>query len=94
MDAGHFIPRGSRGQSGVYFDERNIHAQCGECNGFKEGNRLEYLDFMNERYGPEVVTELRNLDAMVRSYTAVELAGYELMYKQMFKDLLKQYWGL
>ena len=91
MDAGHFIPRGSRGQSGVYFDESNIHAQCGECNGFTEGNTLVYLEFMREKYGQDVVDELRALDLMVKSYGSVELLGYEIMYKQMFNELLKEF---
>ena len=91
MDAGHFIPRGSRGQSGVYFDERNVHAQCKECNGFKEGNTLVYLEYMVEKYGQAVVDKLRALDLMVKSYGSVELMGYELMYKKMYKELLKEF---
>ncbi len=91
MDAGHFIPRGSRGQSGVYFDERNIHAQCAECNSYKEGNTLVYLEYMTEKYGHPVVDELRALDLMVKSYGSVELMGYELMYKKMYKELLKEF---
>lgn len=91
MDAGHFIPRGSRGQSGVYFHEKNIHCQCSDCNGFKEGNTLAYLDFMVAKYGQSVVDELRALDAMVKSYSAFELMGFELMYKQMYKELMKEF---
>lgn len=91
MDAGHFIPRGSRGQSGVYFDERNIHAQCSECNQHKQGATLEYHDFMQQMYGQPVIYELRALDAMIKSYSAYELMKYEVLYKQMFKELLKEF---
>lgn len=91
MDAGHFIPRGSRGQSGVYFDERNSHAQCSECNGFREGNTLVYLGFMQGKYGQPVVDELRALDLMVKSYSTYELMKYEILYKQLYGELLKEF---
>lgn len=91
MDAGHFIPRGSRGQSGVYFDERNIHAQCGECNGYKEGNTLPYFDFMFIKYGQPVIDELRALDLMIKSYNSFELMKYEMLYKKMYRELLKEF---
>jgi hypothetical protein len=91
MQGGHFIPRGSKGQSGIYFDERNVHAQCGTCNGHRQGNALPYLDFMVAKYGQPVVDELRLLDAQVKSYGSVELMGYEMMYKQMYSELLKEF---
>lgn len=91
MQAGHFIARGSRGQSGVFYDERNVHAQCGECNGFKQGNALGYLDFMKDRYGELVINELRVLDAQVKSYSSLECLKYEIMYREMYKDLLKEF---
>lgn len=91
MQGGHFLPRGSRGQSGVYYDERNVHAQCKECNGFKEGNTLVYLEFMQQKYGQDTVDELRALDLMVKSYSSFELMKYEILYKQMYKELLKEF---
>lgn len=91
MDAGHFIPRGSRGESGIYFDERNIHLQCGDCNGFKEGNTLVYLEFMQQKYGQEVIDELRALDLMVKSYNAFELMKYEMLYKNLYNELLREF---
>ena len=91
LDAGHFIPRGSRGQSGVYFDERNIHAQCGSCNAYQQGNTLVYLEFMQAKYGQPVVDELRALDLMVKSYSAYELMKYEILYKQLYGELLKEF---
>ena len=91
MQAGHFIPRGSRGQSGVYYDERNVHAQCKDCNHYKEGNTLVYLDFMIGKYGQDTVDQLRVLDAQVRSYHSVDLLGFEIMYKQLYSELLKEF---
>jgi len=96
MDAGHFLPKskGSRGQSGVYFDERNIHAQCGECNFYEEGKTLEYRDFMMERYGPVVIDELRKKDKLIKIYNSVELKAIAVMYREMFKGLLYEHWRM
>lgn len=85
-DAGHFIGRGLGGSSGVYFDERNIHLQCKQCNAFKQGNYSEYLKFMVESYGEEVIEELERLDK-THIYTLIELEGLKLYYKQMYKEL-------
>lgn len=91
-DAGHFIARGSRGASGVYFDERNINTQCKNCNGgFYKGQNIRaevdtaYENFMLEKYGQDVIDKLRFLDAN-RSYK-YRIIGIGLMYKQMYKEL-------
>jgi hypothetical protein len=57
--AGHFIGRGIGGSSGVYFDRRNIHFQCPECNNMPGGNYEEYKKFMLKEYGQEVIDELK-----------------------------------
>ena len=84
-DAGHFISRGKGGMSGVYFDERNIHAQCKICNGFHQGRQAIYKEFMLEKYGQEVIDELEFLDKN-NSYFK-KIVGIGLMYKQMYKEL-------
>jgi len=86
-DAGHFISKGSRGMSGVYFDERNIHAQCKECNGFYQSKPHEYEQFMVDKYGQSTVDMLRWLDKS-QSYKG-KIIGIGLMYKQMFNELKK-----
>lgn len=84
-DAGHCIPKGSRGGSGVYFDERNIHAQCKTCNGFHQGKESVYKQFIVEKYGRKVLDELEFLDQN-QSYKG-KIIGIGLMYKQMFEEL-------
>ena len=86
-DAGHFISRGSGGISGVYFDERNIHLQCKNCNGFHQGNAQNYQDFMLRKYGQEVLDQLRWLDKN-NSYK-YKLIGLELYYRQKLNELKK-----
>ena len=84
-DAGHFISKGSRGGSGVYFDERNIHAQCKNCNGFHQGKQAIYHEFMLEKYGQDVIDKLEFLDRNQSYYG--KIIGIGLMYKQMYEDL-------
>ena len=84
-DAGHYISKGSRGGSGVYFDERNIHAQCKSCNGFHQGRQVVYREFMLEKYSQRVIDELEFLDRN-NSYHG-KIIGIGLMYKQMYEAL-------
>ncbi|KKN07445.1 hypothetical protein LCGC14_1066710 [marine sediment metagenome] len=91
-DAGHFIPKGSRGSSGVQWDERNIHGQCKNCNGgFRKGMNirhevdLAYEQYMLDKYGEEVVDELKVLDR-IQSYHG-KIIGIGLMYKSMYNEL-------
>ena len=86
-DAGHFISKSSRGGSGVYFDERNIHAQCKDCNGFNQGKPHEYEFFMVDKYGQDVVDMLRYLDKN-QSYQG-KIVQIGLMYQEMFNELKK-----
>jgi len=88
MEAGHFIPKGKGGQSGVRFDERNVHAQCKGCNAFHQGQALEYQDYMLKEYGQEVIDELRKLDRIVRKRSVLELMTFAQMYKGMYQGLL------
>ena len=93
MDAGHWIDRGSGGQSGVYFDERNINLQCKSCNaGFYKGKskpdvKTAYDLFMLEKYGQEVMEELRIRDKMVRKFSVIIL-GLHQVYTEEYQKLL------
>lgn len=86
--AGHFIPKGMGGSSGVYYDERNIHAQCYSCNETLEGNRTEYWPFMEKKYGREILDELRRLHHLPRPHSIDE---YGIMYREKYKELKKEF---
>ncbi len=94
MDAGHWIDRGSGGQSGVYFDERNINLQCKSCNaGFYKGKRkpdvkTAYDQFMLEKYGQDVMDELIVRDKVVTRKFSVIILGLHQVYKEMYQGLL------
>lgn len=56
---GHFIPAL---KLATCFDERNVHPQCGGCNTYSMVFRdtlHAYYEFMEQKYGKEVVEELR-----------------------------------
>ena len=91
-DAGHYIPKGRGGASGVYFDERNINTQCKLCNGgFRAGTNIRaevdelYEQFMLRKYGQQVIDKLHWLDKN-QSYK-YKIIGMGLMYKQMYEEL-------
>jgi hypothetical protein len=84
-DAGHFIPKGRGGASGVYYDERNLNTQCKSCNGFFQGRYHEYELFMLDKYGQDVIDLLKYLD-IHQSYKG-KIVGIGLMYKEMYTAL-------
>ena len=88
VDAGHFISRGMGGSSGVYFDERNINAQCKRCNAFLQGNAQAYEEFMLAKYGQEIIDELK-LKHRINSYKG-QLWAIGQMYKEKYQELLEQ----
>ncbi len=54
--AGHYLPK-SLGLA-IYFEERNVHPQCPECNLTRQGNQYPYAIYLLKRYGPTVLDEL------------------------------------
>ena len=86
--AGHFISKGMGGSSGVYYDERNIHGQCHNCNKWMQGNGSEYYPFMIMTYGQEVIDELGRLHHLPRPHSIDE---YGMMYREKYKELKKEY---
>lgn len=94
MDAGHWINRGSGGQSGVYFDERNINLQCKSCNGnFYQGKtqrdvKSAYDHFMLEKYGQDVMDELRIRDKVITRKFSVIILGLHQVYTEEYQKLL------
>lgn len=85
MDAGHFIGRGLGGGSGVYFDERNLAAQCKQCNAFKQGNAQVYELFLVDKYGQDVIEELK-VKHQTNSYKG-QFWAIGQMYKGMYEEL-------
>jgi hypothetical protein len=59
MGGGHYIAKGACGAE-YYFHERNVHAQCTDCNLRLEGNRPAYREFIIKKYGDETLLDLEN----------------------------------
>ena len=89
MDAGHFKSRGMGGGSGVYFDERNVHLQCKQCNAFKQGAPKEYEEFILDKYGQEVIDELQRKHRVPFNMRSLPMLAMKEFYKGKYKELLK-----
>ena len=88
--SGHWKSRGSGGHSGIYFDERAIHAQCVSCNGFTQGAPAEYSAHMLEDYGQAVLDELE-IKHKVGRYTLSDLIGLQWYFKSEVERICQEY---
>lgn len=57
MGGGHYIAKAACGAE-YYFHEKNVHAQCTDCNLKLEGNRPVYGRRIREVYGEAVAHDL------------------------------------
>lgn len=61
--AGHFFPVGLVGSNNcLSWDYRQIHLQCGRCNGVGQGMAIPYKAHLIRDYGEAVVEELEHLN--------------------------------
>lgn len=56
--AGHFMPASSCGRD-LLFDERNVNAECSQCNAWDETHLLGYAEGLDRRYGSGTARSLR-----------------------------------
>jgi len=83
--AGHYFPR-TQGNA-LFFDERNVHAQCTSCNSFKSGNLAIYALKLEELYGVGILQKLDRIRQTVKKFTAPELEDMIKDYTQRLKDM-------
>lgn len=69
-DAGHFV---SRQTSNLYFDFKNVHCQCRNCNRLLESNHDEYRKFMIQQYGEELTDKYESLKFSESNLTHAKL---------------------
>ncbi len=88
MQAGHFHSRGLGGGSGVYWDERNVSAQCSHCNKYRSGAPQDHEETLRERWGQEVLDEL-TIKHRIPQKENVHAIGtyYKLEYKKLLAEL-------
>lgn len=83
---GHFQPKG-RHYNAACLEEDNVHLQCDTCNTYRQGNNAGYAQYMQDKYGKEVIEYLK-----LQSYKTLdieEVREYARIYKQECKDLAK-----
>lgn len=90
LQAGHFLD--GRNNS-ILFDERAVHAQCWQCNQVEGGKKDEYLYFMLQTYGQEVVDELRSQKQLSLKLSTAELVDIRRKYEALTDILLKKNLG-
>ena len=83
MDAGHYNPK-TDGLS-MYFEEKNVHAQCNPCNRFGHGKLNNYAIFLRRKYGEQILEEL---DYKKRQFIKITEQDYE-RFIELYKDKIK-----
>ncbi len=81
--AGHCLPK-SLGNA-VYFEERNVHPQCSECNLTLQGNQYRYALFLQKTYGVSIMDELESLRRTTRKIKAWEYIDMIADYRERLK---------
>lgn len=83
--AGHCWPVGHVGSNNTLsWDERQIHLQCGRCNGAGQGEQSKYIARLTQDYGEEVVKELE-----ARRWKTDAIKNWESVIGR-YKELLNQ----
>ena len=80
--AGHFIPKAAGGLA-LYFNEDNVHVQCGRCNLTEQGNQHIY----GEKLGKEVVDKLRKLQGTMVKWSETDYLNEIKYYGQRIKNI-------
>ena len=87
MQAGHFLP--GRKNSNL-FREDGCHAQCCACNVCKNGNGVEYYEFMLRKYGPEKIAELKQNNTLSLQFRVDDLKEIYENYKARAAELQRR----
>lgn len=85
FDAGHFYSSG--GHKALTFHPWNVSGQCVECNQWKHGNLINYLEGIKERYGLAALQQLQRMSQETKKFTREELQELTKQYKQKIKQL-------
>lgn len=83
-DAGHYI---SRSHMNLRFDEKNINAQCRECNRFKSANIENYKRGLIQKYGQLAIHYLENKKHEIRQFSDFEINILILHYRKKIRQL-------
>ena len=87
MNAGHFV---SRSRHATVFHHINYHPQCASCNDHKGGNAAKYEQFMIEKYGSEVVSDLKSCGEQKLKWTCEQLAEKKIQLMEAVRKEAKR----
>ena len=84
MDCGHYE---SRKHNNTRYDKRNCAPQCRTCNRFEEGRKYEFGKYLVEKYGEEIIEELRTLAYTNKRFTVSELQEMIKQFKLELEEI-------
>ena len=83
LQAGHYIRRRHRA---VKYDERNVHAQCVDCNKYGNGKEAEHRAAIVEKYGEEVAVWLEEHKRDITKWSHAEVEALSTYYRVKAKE--------
>lgn len=87
MQAGHYVPQSIA--LSLVFNEKNVHAQCGGCNLFRNGNMSIYAIELRKRYGENILEELQSLRKESFRYTRIDYMELIEKYRKILCEVSK-----
>ena len=84
-DAGHYIPK-TAGLA-LYFDEKNVNAQCTSCNRFRHGNLSQYALALRRKHGEQILEELEWKRRLITKITELDYVELIKLYKKKISEL-------
>lgn len=95
-EAGHFLHTSDKdsnphlGGNELWYNEKNVNGQEGNCNRHRSGNGALYAVKLVEMYGDGVIQELHKLYRTKKVWTVEELLAVEKKYKALVYDTTEQ----
>ena len=83
-DCGHFVKRSNKA---TRWDEENCHAQCIDCNRFRDGNYEGFRNGLAVKLGKEKVEELILKGRGIEKFSKSDIEEKIKYYKAKIKEL-------
>lgn len=90
MHAGHYI---SRTKTALLLDEKNVHAQCRECNGQQnwEGIDPRYTRYLISKYGTQILDYFDNKKNEIVQLSNAQWQELATFWEEKLKEAKKSY---
>ncbi len=87
LDAGHCF---TRNNLSTRFDDKNVHAQCHNCNRFKGGESEAHKLRIAHRYGQETLDWLTKKTSSMMNLLPFEIKEGSDKYRELVRELYAQ----